>query len=262
MSVLDEILGKKKERLLHARSNTPLRELRERLRDVEGPRDFGRAVRRGDGAAINLIAEVKRASPSRGLIRADFNPSDIARAYDQRAQAISVITEEDFFGGSLNYISEVKAVTGRPVLRKDFLFDEYQIYEARAAGADAVLLIEAALERAQAGEYLHLASELGMAVLFEVHDLRGLEKALRVGAGIIGINNRDLRTLDIDLETTFELKKETPSDRTVVSESGISRREDVRRLEAGGVDAVLIGTSFMEAGDIGAKIEELFGGGN
>jgi indole-3-glycerol phosphate synthase len=257
--MLDKILERKKERLSHAKSKTPAGELKERIRDLGRPRDFGHAIKRGDGK-INLIAEIKKASPSKGLIREDFNPAEIAGIYDRKAQAISVITEEDFFQGDLKYLKDAKTVSKRPVLRKDFIIDDYQIYESRAAGADALLLIGAALERTQAGEYLHLAKELGMAVLFEVHDLGELENALGAGAEIIGINNRDLKTLDIDLETTFRLKKDIPQENTVVSESGISRREDIKRLDDGGIDAVLIGTSFMEAADIAARVEELFGG--
>jgi indole-3-glycerol phosphate synthase len=266
MGVMDEIIGKKKERLEQARSREPVADLKARIGDAVGPRDFGGAISRRlkDGSLsprISLIAEVKRASPSRGLIRAEFRPDEIARAYDPRARALSVITEEDFFEGRLSYIPEVKAATERPVLRKDFIIHEYQIFESRAAGADAILLIEAALGITQAAEYMQMAGEMGMAVLLEVHDQRGLERALSAGAAIIGINNRDLGTLHVDLETTFRLLNEIPPGKTVVSESGIRRREDVLRLEAAGLDAVLIGTALMEAPDIGARIEELMGEG-
>jgi indole-3-glycerol phosphate synthase len=266
MSILDEIVKKKKERLDYQKSRAPLRELKALLADAEPTRDFKAAItlpresqasEKKPAASIKLIAELKKASPSRGLIRANFNPREIAGIYDRRADAISVLTEEDFFQGDLRYIAEVKSVSKRPVLRKDFIFDEYQIYESRAAGADAILLIESVLETSQAGEYLHMAGDLGMAVLFEVHDLRGLEKAIEAGAGIIGVNNRDLKTLDIDLNTTFKLKREMPGDRTVVSESGISRRADVKRLMEAGIDAMLIGTAFMESGDMEARMEEL-----
>ncbi|MFA4828576.1 MAG: indole-3-glycerol phosphate synthase TrpC, partial [Thermodesulfovibrionales bacterium] len=150
-------------------------------------------------------------------------------------------------------------VTTIPLLRKDFIFDEYQIYESRANEADAILLIAAILDKNQAGEYLHLAEELGLSVLFEVHDLKELEIALFIDADIIGINNRNLKTMKIDINNTFEIKKEIPSGKIVVSESGIKTRDDILRLEAAGIDAVLIGTSFMEATDIGKKIEEMFG---
>ena len=168
-----------------------------------------------------------------------------------------MLTEEDFFQGHLSYILRVKEVTTKPILRKDFIIDEYQLYESRIYGADAVLLIAAILERRRADEYLRLAAELGLAVLFEVHDEYDLEKALDIGADIIGINNRDLNTLAIDLSTTLRLKREIPADRIVVSESGIRTRQDVLTLQDNGIDAMLIGTSFMEAPDIGKKIDEL-----
>lgn len=254
MGVLDEILRRKRER----KSALSLAELKSRIRDMEKPRDFRAALRR-DSGRIKLIAEIKKASPSKGLIRKDFDPAGIARIYDDRADAISVLTEEDFFLGSLRSIGDVKAASGRPVLRKDFIFEEYQIYESRAAGADALLLIERILEPSQAGEYLHMAEDLGMSALLEVHDVKGLEKALRLDADIIGINNRNLDTLKTDIETTFELKKEMPRGKVVVSESGIETRKDVLRLEEAGIDALLIGTAFMESEDIGRKIDELFG---
>jgi indole-3-glycerol phosphate synthase len=260
MGVLGRIIERKKERLALARSRAPLAEVKARAMDAEAARDFAGAIRR-QGGPIRLIAEVKRASPSRGLIRADFDPAAIARIYERRAAAVSVLTEEDFFQGSLSYIALVRAATGRPVLRKDFIIDEYQLYESRAAGADAVLLIAAALGRAQAAEYVRLSADLGMAALFEVHNGGELESALGAGASIIGVNNRDLTTLKVEIETTFRLKAGIPAGKAVVSESGISRREDVLRLEAAGVDAVLIGTAFMEAGDIGRKVDELMGGG-
>ena len=257
--MLDRIIEKKRERLVNVKSSVSMKELRRRLEDADPPGDFRGAIRR-DGGGIKLIAELKKASPSKGLIREDFNPAEIARIYDGHADAISVLTEEDFFQGDLKYIEEVKGVTERPVLRKDFIFDEYQIYESRAAGADAILLIETALERTQAGEYLHIARELGIAVLFEVHDMMELERALRVEADIIGINNRNLKTLSIDMNTTIELIREMPEGKTVVSESGIETREDVARLQESGVDAVLVGTSIMKSKDIEKKIKELING--
>jgi indole-3-glycerol phosphate synthase len=257
--MIEKIIEKKRERLADAKSSVSMKELRRRLEDADPPRDFKGAIRR-DGGGIKLIAELKKASPSKGLIREDFDPVDIARIYDGHADAISVLTEEDFFQGDLTYINDVKGVSERPVLRKDFIFDEYQIYESRAAGADAILLIETVLETAQAGEYLHMARELGMAVLFEVHDMRELERSLGVEADIIGINNRDLKTLKIDMEAMFELIREMPEGKTVVSESGIETREDVTRIDAAGVDAVLVGTAIMKARDIEGKIKELRNG--
>lgn len=259
MSILDKIVEKKRERLDGVKARTPLSELRSRIPDIEKPRDFISAIKRDNGH-IRLIAEIKKASPSKGVIREDFDPVKIARIYeDKSVDAISVLTEEDFFSGDLKYIPSVKGVTTRPVLRKDFIFDEYQIYEARANSADAVLLIAALLYTTQAEEYIHLCKELGLAALFEVHDHEELEKALRVDADIIGINNRSLKTMSIDLKTTFLLKKDIPNGKIVVSESGINMRDDVLRLEDGGVDAMLIGTSIMESGDIGKKIDELRG---
>lgn len=257
--MLERIIEKKRERLAYSKSSVSVNELKRKIEAADSPRDFHGAIRR-DGGDIKLIAELKKASPSKGLIREDFNPREIARIYDRHADAISVLTEEDFFQGDLTYIEEVKGVTERPVLRKDFIFDEYQIYESRAAGADAILLIETVLDTAQADEYLHMARELGMAVLFEVHDMKELDRALRVEADIIGINNRDLKTLNIDMETTFLLKREMPGGKTVVSESGIEAREDVARLKEAGVDAMLIGTAIMKAMDMEKKIKELING--
>ncbi len=260
MSILDKIVERKKESLYHAKAISPLSDLKARLTDLEETRDFISAVKRNPSEPIRLIAEIKRASPSRGVIRKDFNPFEIASIYEKKpVSAISVLTEEDYFQGRLEYLSEVKKLTTKPILRKDFIFDEYQIYESRANGADAILLIAAILEKRQAEEYLHMANELSLSVLFEVHDWRELEMALLIDAAIIGINNRNLKTLQIDINTTFELKKEIPHGKIVVSESGIKTREDVLRLEEAGVDAMLIGTSFMEAGDIGKKIDELGG---
>ena len=259
MAILNEILRKRKERLASEKGRAPLKEIKSRIEGTGAPLDFYGAIRRKD--KINLIAEVKKASPSMGLIRADFDPARIAAAYKERAAAISVLTEVDFFQGSLSYLDIVKNASGRPVLRKDFIFDEYQIFESRAAGADAFLLIAKLLEFNQAGEFLAMARELGLGVLFETHDLRDLEAALRLEAPAIGINNRDLETMKVDLETTFALKAEIPEggSNIVVSESGIRSRADVERLEAAGVDVMLIGTSLMKSPDIAKKIDELMG---
>ena len=260
MGILDEIVAKKKERLSLAKSRMPLSALKPRIPDIEKPRDFKAALKRKQDERIKLIAEIKKASPSKGVIRESFNPVEIASVYEKKqANAISILTEEDFFQGKLEFIPKVKKVTTIPLLRKDFIFDEYQIYESRANEADAILLIAAILDKNQAKEYLHFAKELGLSVLFEVHDLKELEMALYIDADIIGINNRNLKTLKIDVNNTFEIKKEIPSDKIIVSESGIKTRDDILRLESAGIDAVLIGTSFMEAEDIGKKIDELFG---
>jgi len=259
MSILNKIVNQKKEHLSHAKRKASIAHLRTVIKDLPLPLDFEQALRRQDGL-IRLIAEVKKASPSKGLIRQDFNHKTIAAIYKKKkVNAISVLTEEDFFQGRLEFLADVKNISMLPVLRKDFIFDEYQIYEARANQADAILLIAAILDEKQAEEYLHITRELGMAVLFEVHDHKELEMALRLNAPIVGINNRNLKTLQIDMNTTIELKKEIPADRIIVSESGIRTRDDVLRLEQTGIDAMLIGTSLMEAADIGKKIEELRG---
>jgi len=259
MGILDEILRQKRRRLDHAKSATPLKALKAKTADLALPSDFRAAIKRQNG--IRLIAELKKATPSKGVIRPDFDPAEIALVYRAKADAVSVLTEEDFFMGAPEYIKTVKDVSGKPVLRKDFIFDEYQIYESRALGADAVLFIAGILGKAQAAEYLDLAFGLGLSVLFEVHDYKELELALRADAGIIGINNRDLKTMKVDINTTIALKKDIPGGKVVVSESGISKRDDVLILERAGVDGVLVGTAFMQARDIGAKIDELLGGG-
>jgi len=259
MSVIHAIAEKKRQRLIYTKRKVSLSDLKSRILNNEKPRSFRASVKRGSGR-IRFIAEIKKASPSRGLVRKDFDPVRVASIYEQRAvDAVSVITEEDFFLGDLTYVEAVKQVITRPVLRKDFIVDEYQIYESRAYGADAILLIGALLQKAQAREYLALCGELGLSVLFEVHDPVELETALFVGADIIGINNRDLKSLAVNAETTFLLKKDIPSDKITVSESGIKSREDVLRLENAGIDAMLIGTSLMESYNIGTKIDELRG---
>lgn len=259
MSILGAIVTRKRERLLSAKMRVSVAELKSIIRDVEAPRDFRMAIKRG-ADKLRIIAEIKKASPSRGLIRKSINHIEIASVYEtKKVNAVSVITEEDFFLGELNFLPEVKKTVTMPVLRKDFSFDEYQIYEARANGADALLLIAAILDQRQAEEYLHLSHELGMSVLFEVHNFSELEKALAIKAPIIGINNRDLKTLSIDLNTSLRLKKEIPVDRIVISESGIRTREDVLKIESAGIDAMLVGTCLMESPDIGRKIDELRG---
>jgi indole-3-glycerol phosphate synthase len=257
MSILQQIVRSTSERVMRRKASLPLAEVRKRLRDIAPPRDFRTAItRKGDG--IRLIAEIKKASPSKGLLRQDFDPPRIAAIYEQGpVDAISVLTEEDYFLGSPVHVARVKAVTSKPVLKKDFVLDEYQICEARLFGADAVLLIAAILDSSQAAEYLQLAAELGLGVLFEVHDEGDLEKALAVDADTLGINNRDLRTFQVNLDTTMRLKKEIPEGKTVVSESGISDREDVERLDEAGIDAMLVGTSLMRSSDIAGKIREL-----
>jgi indole-3-glycerol phosphate synthase len=259
MTVLERIIEKKVVRLRQAKGLVPLSDLKARVRDQEETRDFRTAITRGPGD-IRLIAEVKRASPSKGLIRIGFDLDAIADVYREKpVSAVSVLTEEDFFMGQLSYLPQVRERTSKPVLRKDFIFDEYQVYEARAWGADALLLIGSALDRGQARDLLGLSGELHMAVLFEIHDERDLESALEIGADPIGINNRNLDTLGIDLSTTPRLKAQIPPGTVVVSESGIRERKDVHLLAQSGVDALLVGTSLMASDDVGRKIDELLG---
>lgn len=259
MSILALIVNRKKERLAHAKTTNSVAHLKAVINTIPQPCNFENALRRSEGQ-IRLVAEIKKASPSKGLIRQDFDHKAIAAIYKENSvNAISVLTEEDFFQGRLEFLADVKTISLLPVLRKDFIFDEYQIYEARANNADAILLIAAILDQQQAEEYLHMAEELGLGVLFEVHDHRELEMALRINAPVIGINNRNLKTLQIDMNTTLELKKEIPSSIIIVSESGIRTRDDVLILEQAGIDAMLIGTSLMSSPDIGRKIGELRG---
>ncbi len=259
MGILDDIVAKKRERLDYSKGRITLKDLKSKITDTEETRDFQSAIKREKGKRIRLIAELKKASPSKGIIREKFDPLEIASVYEKKqANALSILTEEDYFKGSLDFIPMVKKVTTIPLLRKDFIFDEYQIYEARANEADAILLIAAILGKSQAKDYLHLAGELGLSVLFEVHDQKELETALHINADIIGINNRNLKTMRIDINNTFQLKKDISPEKIVISESGIKTRDDILKLEQEGVDAVLIGTSFMESDDIGKKIDELF----
>jgi indole-3-glycerol phosphate synthase len=221
-------------------------------------RDFAAVLRR---EGVSLIAEVKRASPSRGVICAGADPVDIARAYAASgADAISVLTEERRFAGSLDCLTQVVDALGPegpPVMRKDFIVDPYQVYEARAHGADCVLLLAALLDPSRLEDLLRLSRALGMSCLVEAHDAAELERVLDSGALIVGINNRDLRTLTVDLATFERLRPLIPADRLVVSESGIRRREDIDRLAECGVDAVLVGEALMSSVDIGAKVREL-----
>lgn len=219
-------------------------------------RGFARAL---GAPGISLIAEVKKASPSRGLIRADFHPAEIARAYQAAgASAISVLTDEKYFQGKLAYLDEVRAACALPLLRKDFIIHPAQIFEA-VGRADAVLLIVAALERADLQRLQQLATDCGLDTLVEVHNRAELEVALEIGAPVIGINNRDLHTFTIDLQTTYDLLPFIPSDRRIVSESGIHTADQVAALATAGVDAILVGESLMTSNDIEAKVHELLG---
>ena len=260
MGILSKIVKKTKERVQDRKAKVALHEIKSMIGDAIKPMDFSTSIKKHPDEAIKLVAEIKKSSPSKGIIRTDFDHLSIARIYEKKeVSAVSVLTEEDFFHGNLLFIPAVRKVLTKPILRKDFICDEYQIYESRAYQADAVLLIAAILDRNQAHEYLHLSGELGLHVIFEVHDLKELEMALGLNSRIIGINNRDLKTLRVDIQKTFGLAKEIPPEKIVISESGIRTREDVKRLEHAGIDALLIGTALMEADDIGKKIDEFAG---
>ena len=256
-SILEEIAAYKREFVARAKYQQPLAEVRARAMDAPDPADFAGALRAG---GVSLIAEVKKASPSKGVIREDFDPERIAAAYAENgARALSVLTDEAYFQGCDAHLQAARRVAGLPVLRKDFLVDPYQVYEARVLGADAVLVIVALMDGDQLQDFVGLAGELGLAALVEVHDETELARAAGSEAGLVGINNRDLKTFATSLETTFALLPGVPAGALVVSESGIETRQDVERLEAAGVDAVLVGGTLMRAADIGAKVRELLG---
>jgi len=255
--ILDQIVADNLEELESRKRSFPLKELQTVALEQPSPLDFASALH---GNHIKLIAEVKKASPSRGIIRSDFNPVAIAQTYAANgAAAISVLTEARYFQGSFNHLRDIRKALGNrlPLLRKDFLCDSYQVYESRAYGADSVLLIVAIITPQKLKELLRLSHELGMSCLAEVHNKAELEIALKSGARIIGINNRDLTTLTVDLTTTERLRPLIPKDRTVVSESGIKDRSDMGKLKKWGVDAVLIGESLMSAPNIATKMKEL-----
>lgn len=256
--ILKEIITKKKERILLAKQNLSEDELKERIKELKPTISFIKAILKPH--FISLIAEIKKQSPSRGIIRSDFNPLEIARIYqDSGVQAISVLTEEDYFGGSILTLAEIKKEINLPLLRKDFILEPYQIYESRFYGADAVLLVASLLSKEKLKELIDLAKEIGLETLVEVHDEKELKKVLSLKASLIGINNRDLRTLEVDLRTTERLYPLIPKDKVVVVESGIKTHQDVLFLKILGVNAVLIGEALMEAEDIKRKIEELMG---
>lgn len=260
MSILNEIVEYKQEELKKTKSDVPLSELKARIIDAEPVKSFKSAIRRKEGEAVKLIAELKKASPSKGLIRNSFSPSKIVSIYDKKpVAAISVLTEQRYFQGKIEYLHEARKRTEKPLLRKDFIVDEYQVYEARANKADALLLIVGALDKSLLRDLYGLAGELSLDCLVEVHNWKELDRALYSGVEIIGINNRDLRTMDVSLNITLSLLKDMPDDRIVVSESGISSRADVELIQATRTDAILVGTTIMKADEIGSKIDELMG---
>jgi len=256
--VLKDIIEKKKERIILAKQSFLEEDLKAKIKDLAPARPFIQAIYKP--RFISLIAEIKRQSPSRGIIRQNFNLQDIAKNYqDAGVQAISVLTEEDFFGGNISYINEVKSQVSVPILRKDFIIEPYQVYESRFFGADAILLIADLLSKEKLSELIELAHSLGVDCLVETHTEKELKKALDLKESLIGINNRDLHTLEVDFKTTERLYPLIPKDKVVVVESGIKIRQDVLFLRILGVNAVLIGETFMEAEDIRKKVEEVMG---
>ena len=259
--ILNTILEHKRTEVAARKANVPIFDLASRAKDAPPARDFVGSLQRAADGLPAVIAEVKKASPSRGLIRAEFDPEAIAHAYESAgAAAVSVLTDERFFQGSLEHLSLVKKTVELPVLRKDFIIDEYQLWEARAAGADAVLLIVAALNGELLRKLVAEAQHVGLQSLVEVHDRHELDLALDVGARAVGINNRNLQTFEVSLETTTRLLRSARDHAAkMVSESGISTRDDMVKLGAIGVDAVLIGEALMRERDVEAKLRELIG---
>jgi indole-3-glycerol phosphate synthase len=258
--VLDRILATKADEVAERAARTPVAELRARAADADAPRGFADALvaRTGAGEPA-VIAEVKKASPSKGVIRPDFRPGAIAERYAAGGAAcLSVLTDAPFFQGHEDYLVEARAACALPVLRKDFMIDPWQIWESRAIGADCVLLIVAALDDDALHALSETADEAGLDVLVEVHDGAELDRALALPTPLIGVNNRDLRTFDTRLETSLELQARMPADRTTIAESGIHDRADVARLRAAGIHGFLIGEAFMRAEDPGAALAALF----
>lgn len=259
-TILDRIVASKRQEVERARQRLDGQRLRSQLASAAPPRDFFGPL--AAGGPIKLIAEVKRASPSRGVLRADFDPCAIARAYAAHgATCLSVLTDEPFFQGKLEYLAAIRQVVDLPLLRKDFIVDRYQLWEARAAGADAVLLIAECLDDCHLRGLHQEALELGMTPLVEFYDSAHLPRVLEAGARLIGVNNRDLRTFQVDLEHVIRLREQVPADCVLVAESGIRTREDVLRLEAAGIQAMLVGESLVVAPDPGQAVDQLLGQG-
>jgi indole-3-glycerol phosphate synthase len=257
-TILDHIVADKLREVAAAKARVPESQLRDKLASAPPVRDFFAALN-GRGT-IRLIAEVKKASPSKGVIREDFRPVEIARTYQEHGAAcISVLTDEAHFQGSLDYLRQIRAAVDLPLLRKDFIIEPYQVIEARAAGADAVLLIAECLDDRQLRTLHDEIVALGMTPLVELYEPANLPRVLTIGARLVGINNRDLRTFEVDLEHTIRMRREIPRDRRVVGESGIRTRADVERVQNAGVDAMLVGETLMARPDIGTAVDELLG---
>lgn len=259
--ILEKILQTKSDEVKKAKSIKSIKDLESEINLVNDERDFLNAIiSKHEKKLSAVIAEIKKASPSKGVIRSDFNPSLIAKSYeDGGAACLSVLTDVDYFQGNLGYLKEVKAACQLPVLRKDFIIDPYQIYESKSAGADCILLIAAALELDQMKEFEEIASTLNMNVLVESHNLEELNNALQLKTHLIGINNRNLKTFDVSLDTTFDLKKEIPQDRIVITESGIFTHDDLKLMNDHGIFTFLIGEAFMRDEDPGNSLNNFLG---
>ncbi|MEQ6342864.1 MAG: indole-3-glycerol phosphate synthase TrpC [Gammaproteobacteria bacterium] len=258
--ILKKILKRKAEEITERSAALPMRELSKQVAAAPAPRDFVGAIETKLAARLPaVIAEIKKASPSKGMLREDFHPGEIAASYERGGAAcLSVLTDADFFQGSEAYLQQARAACSLPVLRKDFIIDPYQVYEARVIGSDCILLIVAALGDATMLELAQLADHLGMAVLVEVHDAHELERALMLDTPLIGINNRDLRTFNTDLQITLDLLGNIPSDRIVITESGIHTAQDVALMRSHNVHAFLVGEAFMRTPDPGEALRSLF----
>jgi indole-3-glycerol phosphate synthase len=258
--ILKKILATKQQEVAASKAKTSLEQLQKQAEAQGDPRDFVGSIHKKIMAnKPAVIAEIKKASPSKGVIRADFNPAEIARSYEKAGAAcLSVLTDVEYFQGSAEYLKQARKACKLPVLRKDFMIDEYQVFEARAMGADCILLIVAALELKQMQALELMANELGMAVLVEVHDAQEMELALQLDTPLIGINNRNLRTFDVILQTTLDLLKVLPDDRFVVTESGIFTPEDVKLMTDNDVHGFLVGEAFMRQPDPGVELARVF----
>jgi len=258
MTILDEIVARTRQTIAADQSLIPAAELRAEVVDMPPTLDFYAALAAGDD--VRLIAEVKRASPSAGLIREDFDPVEIAKTYQSAgASCISVLTDGPFFQGDLDYLRRIRQQVSLPLLRKDFIVDEYQLLQARVAGADCVLLIAECLGADELRRLHDQATQLGLQTLIELYDIENLDAVLATDTRLVGVNNRDLRTFKTDLHHTLKLRKLIPEDRLVVGESGIATNDDVRLLASGGVKAILVGESLMRKPDIGAAVHALMG---
>lgn len=261
MSVIDDILERKRPELAERERRVPLERLVEEAEAMPPVRDFAAALRRPAGAPVRLLAEIKAASPSEGQIRGDFDPKEIAGMFERAGcAAISVLTETNYFGGSDDHLRDARASVSLPTLRKDFTITEYQIWESRVLGADAILLMTQVLDSETLSAFLKRTHALGMTALVEAHSEAELERALATGARVIGINNRDFNTLTTDIATTERLRDRVPRDRILISQSGLNGPDDVERLARIGVDAVQVGTSIMRQDDIAGFLRRLMGG--